>query len=135
MYGRYGVDDLYKFLLVVYIIMTFINIFLKSHILIFIEFLILSIAVYRVLSKKIASRRRENQAFLNLVHYISIPFVNVRRNIQDKNHIYKRCSCGTTLKLPLPKKYGIKHAKCPNCKKRLAFWALKKEKVVIISQK
>lgn len=132
MYGRYGIDELYKFLFYVYLILAILNLFLHSVIITRIEFIVIFISIYRALSKNIRQRRKENKFFLKLKKNISKPFVNIKRNIQDKEHIYKKCSCGTTLKLPLPKKYGIKHAKCPDCKKRVAFLALKKEKIVII---
>ena len=132
MIGRYGIDELYKFLFNVYLILFFSNIFLRNSIITKIEFIILFIAIYRVLSKNIKQRRKENKMFLKVKKNIIKPFLNIKRNLQDKEHIYKKCSCGTTLKLPLPKKYGIKHAKCPDCKKRVAFFALKKEKIIII---
>lgn len=132
MIGRYGIDELYKFLFNLYLILFFPNIFLRNSIITKIEFIILFIAIYRVLSKNIKQRRKENKMFLKVKKNIIKPFLNIKRNLQDKDHIYKKCSCGTTLKLPLPKKYGIKHAKCPDCKKRVAFLALKKEKIIII---
>ena len=132
MIGRYGIDELYKFLFNVYLILFFPNIFLRNSIITKIEFIILFIAIYRVLSKNIKQRRKENKLFLKVKKNVIKPFLNIKRNLQDKEHIYKKCSCGTTLKLPLPKKYGIKHAKCPDCKKRVAFLALKKEKIIII---
>ena len=132
MIGRYGIDELYKFLFNLYLILFFPNIFLRNSIITKIEFIILFIAIYRVLSKNIKQRRKENKLFLKVKKNVIKPFLNIKRNLQDKDHIYKKCSCGTTLKLPLPKKYGIKHAKCPDCKKRVAFLALKKEKIIII---
>ena len=132
MYGRYGIDELYKFLFYIYLILAIINLFLHNIIITRNEFIIIFISIYRSLSKNTRQRRKENKLFLKLKKNIIKPFSNIKRNIQDKEHIYKKCSCGTTLKLPLPKKYGIKHTKCPDCKKRLAFLALKKEKIVII---
>ena len=132
MIGRYGIDELYKFLFNLYLILFFPNIFLRNDVIAKIEFIILFIAIYRVFSKNIRQRRKENKIFLKLKKNIIKPFLNIKRNIQDKEHIYKKCSCGTTLKLPLPKKIGIKHAKCPDCKKRVAFLTLKKEKIIII---
>ena len=61
---------------------------------------------------------------------------NLKRNIKDKDHIYKKCSkCKTTLKLPVPYERGIKHTKCPKCKKRISFLVLKKQKIEIIKNK
>ena len=64
---------------------------------------------------------------------ISRPFLNIKKNIQDKDHIYKKChKCKTTLKLPLPSKKGIKHAKCPHCGNRVTLLTLKYQKIEII---
>ena len=133
MYGRYGVDELYSFLFYFYIILCIINLFIKSSIILLIEFLIFILMFYRVFSKKINIRKKENKIYLDLKSKFINPFMNIKRNLSDKEHIYVKCfKCKTTLKLPLPSKRGIKHAKCPNCKKRLTFLALKKEKIEII---
>lgn len=132
MYGRYGIDELYNFLFSVYLILAFINLFLGNSFISWLIFFIAVIAIYRVLSKNSSNRRKENAIYLEIVRKISKLFINVKRNFTDKEHIYKRCSCGTTIKVSLPKSYGIKHAKCPNCKKRNTFLALKKEKIIII---
>ena len=42
--------------------------------------------------------------------------------------------CKTTLKLPLPSKIGILHAKCPKCKKRRTLITFRKEKIEIIKK-
>ena len=64
MIGRYGIDELYKFLFNLYLILFFPNIFLRNSIITKIEFIILFIAIYRVLSKNIKQRRKENKMFL-----------------------------------------------------------------------
>ena len=133
MYGRYGIDDLYNFLFYFYIFLCIINLFIKSTIILIIEFLIFVLMFYRVFSKKINIRKKENKIYINIKSKVIKPFINIKRNLKDKQHIYVKCfKCKTTLKLPLPTKIGIKHAKCPKCKKRLTFLALKREKIEII---
>ena len=63
MIGRYGIDDLYKVLLVIYTILILINIFIRSKIIAVIEVLLIIIMIYRVLSKNIYQRRKENDKF------------------------------------------------------------------------
>ena len=71
--------------------------------------------------------------FLKVKNIVLKPFTNIKRNIKDKNHIYKKCyKCNTTLKLPLPSKRGIKHAKCPGCGKKVTLFAFKQQKVEVI---
>ena len=136
MYGRYGVDELYKFLFILYIITFIINIFIRSQILEVVGLIIVLITFYRVFSKNIYKRSKENRNYLKAKKVITKPINNLKRNIKDKDHIYKKCSkCKTTLKLPIPYERGIKHTKCPKCKKRISFLVLKKQKIEIIKNK
>ncbi len=137
MYGRYGVDDLYKFLFKCFFCLVLINLIFHNTILFYIELLIFVIMVYRVLSKNIYKRRRENEKFLNFKKKLLKPFSNIKRNYRDrKQYVYKKChNCKTTLRLPLPSKRGINHVKCPECKKRLTVFSLRKEKIEIIRTK
>ena len=133
MYGRYGFDDLFSFLFKLYILIFLINIFLDNNVLAIIQLFIIFVMFYRLLSKKIYVRRKENERFLKLKKIILKPFSNIRRNFKDKNHIYKKChKCKTVLKLPLPNKRGIKHAKCPECGKKVTLFAFKYQKVEVI---
>ena len=133
MYNRYGIDDLYKFLFWVYFILIIIDLFVNNIILLVLELLLIFIMFYRVFSKNIYKRASENQKYLKLKNNLSKPFRNIKRNIKDKDHIYKKCpKCKTVLKLPVPTERGIKHVKCPTCKKRLTLLVFKKLKVELI---
>ena len=136
MIGRYGPDELYHFLFKLYIILLIINVFfVKSIILEYIELFIVLFIFYRFFSKKIYKRRKENQFYLKSRNKILKPFKNIKKNIKDKNYIYKKCNkCKTFIRLPIPKSYGIKHTKCPKCKKRLTVLCLKKEKIEVIKK-
>jgi len=137
MYGRYvRPDELHKFLFWLYVILFIINLFLNNKVLKVLELLIILIIFYRMFSKNIYKRNNENQKFLKIKNKLLKPFSNIRRNIKDKNHIYKKCSkCKTVLKLPVPIERGIKHAKCPGCKKRVRVLALKRLKIEVIKNK
>ena len=136
MIGRYGIDDFYHFLFRSYISLIILNIFFNSKILTILELIIIIYTFYRVLSKNCYQRRKENKKYLNIRESILMPLKNIKRNIQDKDNVYKKCSkCKTILKLPVPMKRGIKHAKCPNCKKRLTIITLKKQRIEIIKKK
>lgn len=132
MYGRYGFDELYNFLFYVYLFLLMVDLFFNSKLLSLLELIIMFIIFYRTFSKNIYARSNENQKYLKIKRKISKWF----ENIKDKDHIYKKCRyCKTTLKLPLPDKIGIKHVKCPKCKKRLSVLAFKRQKVEIIKNK
>lgn len=134
MYGRYGrIDNLNKLLLTLYIFMLTANLFMKNHILSIIELVFIFIVIFRFLSKNIYRRSNENTRYLKILKFFSSPFKNIKRNKNDKDHIYKRCHhCHKTLKLPIPYKKGIKHVKCTHCHKRNTFIITKKVKIEII---
>lgn len=134
--GRYGPDELYKFLLYLYLFLFIINIFLKSNILNILELLIVIIMFYRFFSKKKYTRQIENQKYLKLKKSIITTIQNIKRNYHNREYnIYKKCpKCKTTLKLPLPTKRGIQHVKCPKCKTRFKFITLRKQKIEIIKK-
>lgn len=136
MYDRYGIDDLYHFLLWIYIILAVIQLFFPNKILLILGFLLLLIMFYRVFSKNIFQRSKENQKYISWKKKVLKPFSTINRNLKDKDHIYKKCpNCKTILKLPLPTKRGIHYAKCPKCKKKVTLLALKKLKIEFIKNK
>lgn len=135
-YSRYGIDDLYKFLFKLYILVLILNIFIRNYIVFIIELLLIFIIFYRACSKNIYRRRKENEIYLKIKNKFLKPFRSIKRNFNDKDHIYKKCkSCKTVLKLPLPDSKGIKHAKCPKCNKKLTIFTVRKQKIEIIRNK
>ena len=136
MYGRYGIDELYQFLLKLYVLLFILNLFIKSKIISIIELVVVIVMFGRLFSKNFKLRRKENNLYLKIKNIIVKPFINLKRNIKDKNHVYKKCrKCKTVLKLPLPSKRGIKKAKCPHCGNRVRIFTLKQEKIEIIRNK
>ena len=130
MYGRYGPDELYKFLFELYIVLIIINLFIRSNILNFISLLVIIYMLFRFFSQKIYKRSKENQLFLKIKVKFLKPFKVVNLNFNDK---YNKCSkCGTILKLPLQTQAGFKKAKCPKCNKKVRLFTFKKEKIEII---
>lgn len=133
MYGRYGVDELYKFLFKICVILFVLDLFINIIIVNSIEFLVITYMLFRFFSKNIYARTKENKNFLKIKKKLLKPFSNISRNIKDKEHVYKRCNkCKKTIKLPLPSKRGLKHAKCPHCGKRVSIFTLKYQKVEFI---
>ena len=136
MYGRYGIDELYKFSFKLYIILFILNIFINSKIINTLEWILIITMIYRSFSKQTTKRKKENDKYLKIKKKIIKPFTDKKKLIKDKNHIYKKCHhCKTILRLPLPSKRGIKHSKCPTCKKRNTFLILRKLKIEIIKNK
>lgn len=117
MYGRYGVDSLYKFLIGLWFVLWFVNLFVGSYIL---SVLMLALFVYtffRVLSKNHTKRRIENDKYCKIKYDIVEWFKYQRDRIKDiKVKRYRRCpGCKVALRLPIKK--GTLIVVCPRCRK------------------
>ncbi len=134
--GRYGFDSFFTFLLYVYVILLCISILIHHWIFDLLVIIVFIIMFYRVFSKNIDRRRKENEMYLKTKEKILKPFLNFQRRWKDRHTlIYKKChKCKTVLRIPLPSERGIKHVTCPKCKKRLTVLCLRKEKVEIFSK-
>ena len=118
MYGRYGIDELYKIGLIVCLLLSFLNIFINSRVVTIVEFILLIILIIRSLSKNIIKRKYENSIYLNLKKKIKNKFKLLKNRVRDrKTHIYRKCPvCATVLRLPMKK--GEHTCKCPVCNKK-----------------
>nr|WP_246240615.1 hypothetical protein [Anaerocolumna sedimenticola] len=116
MMGRYGVDDLGKFLMWIAIIIMLPSVFFRNRIIEIIPFIILIICYFRVFSRNINKRYNENQKFLVFKNRFFGYFqrANTRR-MQNKNyHIYVCPTCKQ--KIRVPKGKGKICITCPKCK-------------------
>ena len=130
------IDELNRFLLIMWLITFIISFFVKSFFTDLLPILFLVLVIFRLASKNKTRRYKENKTFLKIIKIITKPFTNIIRNFKDrKTFVYKKChKCKTTLKLPLPNKRGINHAKCPNCGNRVTLFTLRKMKVEVIKR-
>lgn len=123
LYGRYctyGSDTLNNVLLYTYLglflVHTVVFAFVAEPAVVYWIYLSLTTAIvfymlFRMFSKNIAKRRRENEKFTG--------FFKLRRNKwrDRKTHVYKKCpSCKAVLRLPKAK--GQHNVVCPRCKNR-----------------
>lgn len=122
------IDELNRFLLVLLAILIIVAFFINSFIIDLSKFIVLIIIIFRLVSKNKIQRTKENKTFLKIIRTITKPFTNIYKSLKD-NNVYKKCpKCKTILKLPLPNKRGINHAKCPNCSNRVTLFTLRKKK-------
>ncbi len=120
MYGRYGLDKLGKFSLVLYVLVAFINIFIRNiltkRIFFTIQWVLLLIIILRILSRNISARRKENYVFEKFFVRVEPSlklFLERIKNIGSKR--YRRCpNCKAVSRLPI--KRGRHFVKCPRCK-------------------
>ncbi len=114
MSGRYGTDAMFYVLVFVSFALAIVNIFLRLLILQLIVDVLIIYAVFRMLSRNIEARRRENAWALRLLENINRRQNLKRRQRADYNHIYKKCpKCRAVLRLP--RKKGKHKTVCPKC--------------------
>ncbi len=118
LYGRYGVDQLSMFLLFVYLLLTIVNLFLRFPYMVYVYVLLLILCYYRIFSKNITRRRRENERFLKYYLPIKRWFKDKKERIRDrKTHRYFTCpNCGQRLRVP--KGRGEITITCAKCRHR-----------------
>ena len=116
MYGRYGNDALGNFLFILNFIFTIANIFINSLTIYLFSLVTVFFIFFRMFSRNIAARSKENQKFLNIRTRFTSFFKNRHRRFKErKNHVYKKCpNCKATLRLP--RKKGKHTCCCPKCK-------------------
>lgn len=115
MQGRYGVDALYKALMIVYLALIVLNMFLRSPIVMYLAFVPLAFGFYRVFSRQLAKRAAENRQYLALRDSARKKIMQTVNRFKERNtHRYRVCpSCRTTLRLQ--KKIGTMTINCPKC--------------------
>ena len=116
MSGRYGVDDLLYGLIAIAIVLSVVNIFVRSLILQYIVYAIMFFALYRVLSRNTESRRKENLWFKGKIKIFEQKRDFYNKKKADKFHVYKKCpACKAILRLP--HRIGVHKTVCPRCSK------------------
>lgn len=118
MNGRYGADNLFRFMMIAELVLIVINAFVRSRLIDLAELLILVYAIFRLVSKNSAARRKENEKYLSISKKVKGNFLLCRDRFRDrKTHVYKKCpKCGAVLRLP--KTSGEHTVRCPKCSER-----------------
>ncbi len=131
MKDRYGIDELYKFLLLICFVLLVINTFISNNIIRLFEVLLIVIIFYRYMSKNIKLRKKENDKYLEIKDKIIKLFDYNKKKYKDRNtHMYKKCpKCKQKIRLPLKK--GKHTVKCPNCGNRFDVACHKDEKIKV----
>lgn len=122
MVGRYGADQLWRALMIFYLISILItNIVYRFSKIAYYSLTVLSLAIivfaiFRVFSKNIEARRKENQDWLRITGGIRQKFLFAKeRSKQRKTHKFVKCKqCKKVLRLP--KNKGKLNVSCPHCK-------------------
>ena len=124
MSGRYGTDSLFYVLFTISATLSIINCYVRSMLLQFVVYIIVVYAIFRVMSRNIEARRRENQRFNNIkAKWLNKQRIRNQRRA-DYTHIYKKCPrCHAVLRLPRRK--GRHTTVCPKCNKQFKVYVFK----------
>lgn len=116
MYGRYGYDQLGQFIIGVSLIVTLMGSISNSQIIVMLSYLILVLGIYRIISKNINQRRKENEKYLKLLQPLKKNFQKQSQlMLGTKTHKYYKCpQCKQTIRVPRGK--GMISISCPKCK-------------------
>ncbi|MBQ6387866.1 MAG: hypothetical protein IJH96_04510 [Ruminococcus sp.] len=120
MQGRYGMDTLNGFLLILSMIIWTFNIFvfnrLAHYIIMVVQMLLIGWVVFRALSRNITMRSAENRAFRKAYDpakkWVQLTYQRIR---ERKNYRYLKCPvCKAQLRVRNVK--GKHNVRCPRCK-------------------
>lgn len=118
MYGRYGIDNLSKFIMILWFSTAVINIFFKNNIIYIVSLVPAFLFFFRVLSRNTVKRSAENAKYQAIADKVSA-WIKFRWLIlrEIRTHRYIKCT-GCHAVLRLPRKTGTHTAVCPKCKNR-----------------
>ena len=120
MYGRYGSDNLSRFILVLALIAIILFYIFKILILYYVGLVLLVLNILRTMSRNHSARYRENEAYLRIRNGFTGFWKNLfsgksSSGAADKTHrIYKCPSCGQKVRVPRGK--GRIAITCPKCR-------------------
>ena len=106
MYGRYGMDQLSRNLSLICLVLLVITMFSRSNVLYAIALAGIIYTYFRVFSRNISKRSKENEKYLSF-HYKVVGKINTHK-------IFKCPSCSQKIRVPRGK--GRISIKCPKCR-------------------
>lgn len=115
MQGRYGSDNLTRALLYIVIILLLLYAITRISIFSTLATVFIVYSYYRMFSKSISARYKENQKYLDTIAPIKSKWYKTKRNWKDRKEFkYLKCSeCGQELRVPKGK--GRIKVTCSRC--------------------
>ena len=115
MIGRYGTDQLARFLSGCILVLLILNLFIRDRILYWLALALLSYCYFRMFSKNISARLRENAVYLRWWSQVTEKLKKWKAQAVQawKYHIYRCPGCGQ--KIRIPRGRGKVSIHCPKC--------------------
>ena len=115
MRGRYGVDQLSNFMVTIGVILILASILTSYSILNTAGLVVIGLSYFRIFSRDINKRYRENQKFLKSYQPIKNKLFRLKNRARNsKDYKYFKCpNCGQEMRVP--RKKGRVNIKCPKC--------------------
>lgn len=115
MIGRYGTDELNRFLMYLILAMIVLSWFIRSNIWFVLELFCLIFSYYRSFSRNINRRFQENQKYLGLHFRVTEWFKRLKFRLKEgrKYKIFKCPHCGQ--KIRIPRGHGKISIHCRRC--------------------
>lgn len=115
MMGRYGVDQLTWVLLGFAVLMTLCSGIFQSSVFSILSWIVLIYGYFRIFSRNIAARQKENQALMSFWYKLKNGRTSAPKKKKDyKNYRYYACP-NCKQKLRVPKGKGKISITCPKC--------------------
>ena len=118
MVGRYGQDHLNTALFAAAIVVWVLSLVFRAFVLRLLYFVLICLALFRMFSRQIEKRRRENDRFLTWWWPVRRRLeLKLRQLKESRTHKFFRCpGCRNTLRVPRGK--GKVNITCPKCGER-----------------
>ena len=115
MVGRYGTDELNRFLSTLILVFVILHLFSRHMIFFWMELICLIFIYGRMFSKNTRGRFEENQAYLHYCFYAGEWIRKLGRRLKEgkKYKIFKCPNCGQ--KLRIPRGHGKIQVHCRSC--------------------
>ena len=118
MTGRYGPDHLSIAMIIVSLVLSLLRSITRFDPLLYVSYVILVLALFRMLSRNVNRRRSENDKFIRYWWPVRTKASRTLANMKHrKTHKFLKCpGCSNTLRVPKGK--GKLQITCPKCGER-----------------
>ncbi len=111
--GRYGADNLCRFMLVLMLIFTLLYVITRVYLFDLISFILVILILFRMMSRNYEKRSAENRKYLELTENVRVWIKNIRSDSSSTHKVFMCPQCRQ--KVRVPKGKGKIQITCPKC--------------------